>query len=41
VNSAYTEVFGDRLPARSLVLVSRLKGPEMLIEIEAVAVAGV
>jgi 2-iminobutanoate/2-iminopropanoate deaminase len=40
VNSAYTERFGDRLPARSLVLVSRLKGPEMLIEIEAVAVAG-
>jgi 2-iminobutanoate/2-iminopropanoate deaminase len=40
LNRAYTEQFGDRLPARSLVLVSRLKGPEMLVEIEAVAVAG-
>jgi len=38
VNGEYLERFGDRLPARSLVLVSRLKGPEMLIEIEAVAV---
>ena len=39
LNEVYREQFGDRLPARSLVLVSRLKGPEMLIEIEAVAVA--
>jgi 2-iminobutanoate/2-iminopropanoate deaminase len=40
LNGAYRAAFGDRLPARSLVLVSRLKGPEMLVEIEAVATEG-
>lgn len=40
LNGAYRAAFGERLPARSLVLVSRLKGPEMLVEIEAVALAG-
>jgi 2-iminobutanoate/2-iminopropanoate deaminase len=40
VNGEYVAQFGDRLPARSLVIVSRLKGPEMLVEIEAVALAG-
>lgn len=39
VNRAYVERIAEPRPARSLVLVSRLKGPDMLIEIEAVAVA--
>ena len=37
INDAY-KAFFEVLPARSLVFVSRLKGPEMMIEIEAVAV---
>ncbi len=39
VNEAYTKHF-DVLPARSSFFVSRLKNPDMLVEIEAVAVAG-
>lgn len=38
VNDAYTAAFPDRLPARASVFVSRLKNPDMLVEIEAVAV---
>ncbi|MDQ7910116.1 Rid family detoxifying hydrolase [Phytohabitans sp. ZYX-F-186] len=38
LNEVYRHWFSDPLPARSLVQVSRLKGPEMLVEIEAVAV---
>jgi len=38
VNEAYRRHFGERLPARSSVFVSRLKGPDMLVEIEAVGV---
>jgi 2-iminobutanoate/2-iminopropanoate deaminase len=37
INDAYKSFF-DVLPARSLVFVTRLKGPDMLVEIEAVAV---
>jgi 2-iminobutanoate/2-iminopropanoate deaminase len=37
VNEPYRAAFAGELPARSLVYVSRLKGPEMLVEIEAVA----
>ena len=40
VNASYTSHFGDALPARSSVFVSRLKGPDMLVEIEAVAHVG-
>lgn len=40
LNEAYRRWFPDRLPARSLVYVSRLKGPDMLVEIEAVAAVG-
>jgi enamine deaminase RidA (YjgF/YER057c/UK114 family) len=35
---AHREAFGDVRPASSLLEVSRLAGPEMLVEIEAVAV---
>ncbi|WP_431911838.1 RidA family protein [Micromonospora carbonacea] len=38
LNEVYRQWFTDPLPARSLVQVSRLKGPEMLVEIEVVAV---
>lgn len=37
INEAY-ESFFEVLPARSMLFVSRLKGPEMLVEIEAVAI---
>jgi len=37
INEAY-ETFFEVLPARSMLFVSRLKGPEMLVEIEAVAI---
>lgn len=37
INDVYKSFF-DVLPARSLVFVTRLKGPDMLVEIEAVAV---
>ncbi|GAA3728133.1 RidA family protein [Plantactinospora mayteni] len=40
LNEVYRRWFRDPLPARSLVYVSRLKGPDMLVEIEAVAVVG-
>ena len=40
VNAAYTAHFGSALPARSSVFVSRLKGPDMLVEIEVVAHVG-
>jgi 2-iminobutanoate/2-iminopropanoate deaminase len=38
LNEVYRERFGPQLPARSLVLVQDLKGPDMLVEIEAVGV---
>jgi 2-iminobutanoate/2-iminopropanoate deaminase len=38
MSEEYAKHFADPLPARSSVVVSRLKNPEMLIEIEAVAV---
>ena len=38
MSEEYAKHFGDPLPARSSVVVSRLKNPEMLIEIEAIAV---
>src|SRR5579875_822065 len=42
LNAAYVEAFrtagcGDYLPARSLVFVSSLKNPDMLVEIETIA----
>ena len=37
VNEEYKSHFSDPPPARSSVFVSRLKGPDMLVEIEAVA----
>lgn len=40
INAAYRRHFPERLPARASVFVSRLKNPDMLIEIEAVAVVG-
>jgi 2-iminobutanoate/2-iminopropanoate deaminase len=40
LNEAYRRHFPGDLPARSTVFVSRLKGPDMLVEIEAVGVAG-
>ena len=40
VNEAYRSSFPDPLPARSSVFVSRLKSPDMLVEIEAVATVG-
>ncbi len=38
LNEQWVRHFPEPLPARSSVFVSRLKGPEMLIEVEAVAV---
>jgi 2-iminobutanoate/2-iminopropanoate deaminase len=38
MSEEYASHFGDPLPARSSVVVSRLKNAEMLIEIEAIAV---
>ena len=38
LNEAYKRHFGDHLPARTSFFVSRLKNPDMLLEIEAVAV---
>ncbi len=38
MDAAYREAFGDRFPARSAVVVSALARPEMLVEIEAIAV---
>lgn len=38
VNEAYTRHFPEVLPARTSFFVSRLKNPDMLVEIEAVAV---
>jgi reactive intermediate/imine deaminase len=35
---AHREAFGDVLPASSLIEVSRLASPDMLVEIEAIAV---
>jgi 2-iminobutanoate/2-iminopropanoate deaminase len=40
LNKVYAERLPEPRPARSLVLVSRLKGPEMLVEIEAVGIVG-
>ena len=40
MSEAYASHFHDPLPARSSVVVTRLKNPEMLIEIEAIAVVG-
>lgn len=39
MSEEYAKHFSEPLPARSSVVVSRLKNPEMLIEIEAVAIA--
>ncbi len=38
MSEEYASHFNDPLPARSSVVVSRLKNPEMLVEIEAIAV---
>ena len=38
MSEAYASHFRDPLPARSSVVVTRLKNPEMLVEIEAIAV---
>lgn len=40
VNRVYADFFGDHRPARSHIGVHRLVGPELKIEIEAVAVLG-
>lgn len=40
VNRVYGEFFGDHKPSRSHIGVHRLVGPELKIEIEAVAVLG-
>ncbi len=40
VNEVWKRHFGERLPARSSLFVSRLKNPDMLVEIEAVAHVG-
>ncbi|MGW4235038.1 RidA family protein [Streptomyces sp. NPDC004980] len=40
VNQVYAEFFGQHRPARSHIGVNRLVGPELKIEIEAVAVLG-
>jgi 2-iminobutanoate/2-iminopropanoate deaminase len=39
MNSAYAEIFGNKLPARSTVGVHALPSPEALLEIEAIASA--
>jgi 2-iminobutanoate/2-iminopropanoate deaminase len=38
MSEAYASHFHEPLPARSSVVVTRLKNPEMLIEIEAIAI---
>ena len=38
MSEAYASHFKDPLPARSSVVVTRLKNAEMLVEIEAIAV---
>ncbi len=38
MSETYASHFHDPLPARSSVVVTRLKNPEMLVEIEAIAV---
>jgi enamine deaminase RidA (YjgF/YER057c/UK114 family) len=38
IGSAHKEAFGDIIPARTMVEVSRLIDPRMLVEIEADAV---
>ena len=38
MSEAYASHFKDPLPARSSVVVTRLKNPEMLVEIEAIAI---
>jgi enamine deaminase RidA (YjgF/YER057c/UK114 family) len=38
VARAHRDAFGDARPASSLLEISRLASPEMLVEIEAVAV---
>jgi 2-iminobutanoate/2-iminopropanoate deaminase len=40
MSEAYASHFRDPLPARSSVVVTRLKNPQMLVEIEAIAVVG-
>jgi len=40
VNAEYEKHFTEPRPARASVFVSRLKGPDMLVEIEAVALRG-
>lgn len=40
VNESWKRHFGDRLPARSSLFVSRLKNADMLVEIEAVGHVG-
>ena len=39
MSEEYVKHFSEPLPARSSLVVNRLKNPEMLIEIEAIAVA--
>jgi 2-iminobutanoate/2-iminopropanoate deaminase len=40
VNEEYRSAFREPLPARASVFVSRLKSPDMLVEIEVVATVG-
>ena len=40
MSEVYASHFKDPLPARSSVVVTRLKNPQMLIEIDAIAVVG-